>query len=172
VGSTASASLLTQAALEVLNTACDSDTAFEQLPDQALGATLDIIARDAAQSVGPHRKSDESQRVLLAALRLAYSASMCSSAARSRLGAQLVKPVQGSSRLLGLWDVCCSKMGADGGAVSSVTSVREIRVSCLCCVAPSSVVQLASMLCTIRPLTPCQTTIAKTEYLSWHTASS
>lgn len=130
-GSRLSASLLTQAGLEVLNAACDSDTAFEQLPDQALGATLDIIARGAAElaPAEPRRKSD-GERVLLAALRLAYSASMCS-ASRSRLGAQLAQPVQGSSRILGLWGVCYSKTEADIAA-SSTESARELKVSCVC----------------------------------------
>lgn len=130
VGSRLSASLLTQAA-DVLNAACDSDTAFEQLPNQALGATLDIIARGAAElaPAEAHSMSD-GERVLLASLRLAYSVSVCR-AARSRLGAQLVKPVQGGNRILGLWGLCCSKTEADS-AVSSTKSAREIRVSCVC----------------------------------------
>lgn len=100
------------AALQLLNAACDTDTALEQLTDQALGCILDLAcSSDAAVS--------------LAALELAYSASICS-AVRARLCAQVLKPVQQqqqvqqqplkgaksdhqqcSSRLAAVWEVGC-----------------------------------------------------------------
>jgi hypothetical protein len=103
-----------------MNAACDTDTALEQLTDQALGGIMDLAcSSDAAVS--------------LAALELAYSASICS-AVRTRLCAQLAKPVQqkqqpkgaadtqmASSRLAAVWGVGC-KAGlgeADGRRVSA-----------------------------------------------------
>jgi hypothetical protein len=112
------------AAVRLTNAACDTDTALEQLTDQALGAILDLAcSADAA--------------VALAALELAYSASI-SSAVRSRLCAQLVKPVQQqqqqqqqpkvdsgaqvvSSRPAAVWNVACGAgpSEADGRRVSA-----------------------------------------------------
>jgi hypothetical protein len=128
---------LTTMALNVLHAACDADTALEQLTDQTLGAVLDLIASAHAAHNTMHNSSKvaattgtmpqgSAGKLLLAAVELAYAASTCSTV-RSRLCAQLVKPVQqqqqkcaggkqGSSRLEGLWAVCCSATGADDTA--------------------------------------------------------
>lgn len=112
------------AALQLLNTACDTDTAMEQLPDRVLGAALDLIG-------------SPNQAAALAALDLCYSASICSTV-RNRLGAQLIKPPQqeqqqqeegsGSShshgRLAVLWGICCRVPGgATGGDDSARVSI-------------------------------------------------
>jgi hypothetical protein len=109
------------AALQLLNTACDTDTALEQIPDPVLGATLDLTG-------SPHHAA------ALAALDLSYSASICSTV-RNRLCAQLVKTprqqqqgagsMHSCERLASLWDICCR---AAAGVAASDDSTQ---VSCL-----------------------------------------
>lgn len=140
---------LTTWALTVLRAACDTDTALEQLTDQTLGATLDHIGSAhaahntvrsscniaaAAAAATETFTQEAAGKLLSAAVELVFAATTCS-AVRSRLCAQLIKPAQqqqqkcaggkqGSSRLEGLWAVCCSATGADDTAAAS-------RVSCL-----------------------------------------
>lgn len=66
--------------------------------------------------------------VALAALELAYAASTCT-AVRPKLCSQLLRPPQlqqqqpaGSTRLSGLWQICCSPMDALNKQVGDVMS--------------------------------------------------
>jgi hypothetical protein len=144
VGGTQPSLTLITLALRVLHAACDADTALEQLADQTLGAILDNIASAHAAQNTVHNSSiiaaptqaptqGAAGDMLLAAVELAYAASTCS-AVRSRLCAQLIKPVQqqqkcagdkqGSSRLEGLWAVCCSANGANDTAGAGRVRLR------------------------------------------------
>ena len=104
------------AALQLLASACDAETTLEQLSEQVLGATLELI-------------SSSQQPVAQAAVELAYVAST-SSAVRSRLCVQLLKPVQqrelagGQQRLPSLWGICCRSC-TDGALEATSTQVRS-----------------------------------------------
>lgn len=120
------------AALQLLNTACDTDTALEQLPDPVLGTVLDLI--------GSHHRA-----ATLAALELSYSASICSTV-RNRLCAQLVKTprqqqqqgagsMHSCERLASLWEICsCAPAGVaaldDSTRVSCLHKVLDTQQCC------------------------------------------